>query len=99
MKYNLLIGILSMTTYVLPASIAQSNLNGEFKTIYLSRVAGTVGVYIIEDYDPLEAPSNISLSDKKNSVLNSTSSIEPEPCTFEEKPLNVITAQSQTLNK
>lgn len=77
MKYRLLIGILGMTTQIFAALITQSFLNGEMINL---------AIYIIEDYDPaLEINRSICLSNKKNSVLNSTSSIEKEKVTFEEK--------------
>ena len=70
-----------MTTSIFAAHIAQSNLPGQF---YLPE-------YLIEDYEPhinmLASPS-ISLSSKSVlTVLDSTSSIdpEPEPILFEEK--------------
>lgn len=77
MNYRFLLGILCMTTYVLPAHINQSLLNGEMINLT---------IYIIEDYDPkVEVSSSICLSNKTNSTLNSTSSLKPESTVFEEK--------------
>lgn len=65
-----------MATYVLPAHINQSLLNGEIN----------LAIYIIEDYDPkAEVSSSICLSNKTNSTVNSTSSLKPEHTVFEEK--------------
>lgn len=71
-----------MTLQVFPAHIAQSNLNGEVSWEEPINLL----VYIIEDYDPkMLASRSICLSNKTNSILNSTSSVEPEKVTFEEK--------------
>ncbi|GMU19078.1 MAG: hypothetical protein AMXMBFR12_02700 [Candidatus Babeliales bacterium] len=65
-----------MATYVLPAHINQSLLNGEIN----------LAIYIIEDYDPkTEVSSSICLSSKTHSTVNSTSSVKPECTVFEEK--------------
>ena len=69
-----------MTTQIFAAHIAQSNLNGQ------NIPPLGLAIYIIEDYDSgMQASESICLSNKANSVLNSTSSIEPEKTTFEEK--------------
>lgn len=71
-----------MATQIFAAHILQSNLAGQDnKPVGLAE-------HIIEDYEPnryLQASPSISLSNKKNSLINSTASVEPEKFTFEEK--------------
>jgi hypothetical protein len=90
-NYHWILGILGMTTSIFAAHIAQSNLPCHFFCLK---------EHLIEDYEPnmLASPS-ISLSAKSVlTVLGSTSSIEPESITFEEKS-HLVNPASSTAKK